>query len=215
MNFFGHAWVASRTHGDAAFVLGAMLPDFASMARVRLAAPRHAGLQAGLELHHRTDSVFHRLPGFLRLNRWAVAELRARGLSRGMARGSAHVAIELLLDGTLVLDPGAARAYGHALEAAFDPAVDGAIGWPADARPRWQTIRTRLRRSGAPLAYRDPAQVSARVAHALRERPALALDSRAERSVAQWVAHARPVVVSGASRLLAELELGLATRAAS
>ena len=36
MNFYGHAWLARRAARGSGFVLGAMLPDLAGMARLRL-----------------------------------------------------------------------------------------------------------------------------------------------------------------------------------
>ena len=70
MNFFGHALVAERdeaTRGAvrAEFVLGSMLPDFASMLRLRPPRATSATLEAGLRFHHRTDAAFHGSRSFL------------------------------------------------------------------------------------------------------------------------------------------------------
>ncbi len=213
MNFFGHAWIASRSRADAAYVLGAMLPDLAQMAGTRLGEPRHAALREGVALHRRTDSVFHGTPTFVALYARAARELRGLGLARGMSRGAAHVAVELLIDGALVLDPHAARAYGAALDAAADPRIDAAIAWPRESRRVWRALRDRLRRGGPPLAYRDPAQVATRVARALAGRPRLALDGHSERVLLHEVARLRPMVLAELPRLMRDLESGLRERA--
>ena len=67
MNFFGHACVASWERSDPAYVLGAMLPDFAGMIRGRIAEIERPDLRAGIELHRRTDAIFHRMDGFAEL----------------------------------------------------------------------------------------------------------------------------------------------------
>ncbi len=103
MNFFGHALIAQRdeaTRGPvrAEFVLGAMLPDFASMLRTRLPLASLDALEAGLSFHHRTDDAFHGSQSFLEFSGQAFSFLSDRGVSRGTARAVAHVGVELLLD---------------------------------------------------------------------------------------------------------------------
>src|SRR5690606_31275930 len=51
MNFFGHACVAARVDSDPRVLLGAMLPDFASMSRTRLAGSEDPAVAAGIALH--------------------------------------------------------------------------------------------------------------------------------------------------------------------
>ena len=66
------------------------------------------------------------------------------GVARGSARGAAHVGIELLLDGTLVDEPGAGPAYLAALRSAAAPrdahGTPGTI--PPDPWRNWQTQGT-------------------------------------------------------------------------
>ena len=66
MNYFGHTVLAVRRGGDRAFVLGAMLPDFATMIRARPPRTTHADIDSGMQFHRRTDDVFHRSAAFRR-----------------------------------------------------------------------------------------------------------------------------------------------------
>ena len=106
MNFFGHAVIASRSDAArgsvrAEFVLGSMLPDFASMLRMRPPRVTSRALEEGLRHHHATDDAFHGSESFLEFSRHASIFLGARGLSRGSARAVAHVGVELIVDGAL------------------------------------------------------------------------------------------------------------------
>jgi len=56
MNFFGHTVLAVRRGGDPSFVLGAMLPDFATMIRARPPRPEHTGIGAGMQFGEPTKS---------------------------------------------------------------------------------------------------------------------------------------------------------------
>ncbi len=90
MNFFGHTVLAVRRGGDPSFVLGAMLPDFATMIRARPPRPEHTDIGSGMQFHWRTDEVFHRSAAFLALTHQAVAWLSARGVRSGSALAAAH-----------------------------------------------------------------------------------------------------------------------------
>src|SRR4029453_6456343 len=61
MNFLGHTHVALAGGGDdPGFVLGAVLPDLAPMAGIRLAVRRLDGrLGEGMRCHLRADAAFH------------------------------------------------------------------------------------------------------------------------------------------------------------
>jgi hypothetical protein len=211
LNYFAHARVAALRSADPAlagacdpaFVLGAMLPDFAHMIGARVSELAHPALRSGARHHHAADAAFHRAPAFAALLREATRALTAAGLARGPARGAAHVGIELLFDGALVGDPRADAAYVDALVAA--PRVEAAIRWSdGDAPQRWQQLQVRLLASGPPLALRDPAQVAARVARALAPRPLLAVPAHQHAIVADWLAGARAEVATAAPRLLGE-----------
>src|SRR5262245_42901710 len=101
MNFFSHAAIARHFSEEAEFVLGAMLPDFASMIDVRLTPVRHPKVEERVRFHHLTDRVFHDLYAFRSLSHETHEALRARGLGRDPSRAVAHVGIEILLDITL------------------------------------------------------------------------------------------------------------------
>lgn len=77
VNFFGHAAVATWSSDEAGVALGAMLPDFQSMSGARMASSPDAGVAAEVELHHRTDAVFHSADD-LRAIRAALAEHQPR-----------------------------------------------------------------------------------------------------------------------------------------
>src|SRR5690606_22101883 len=109
--YFGHAAVASwapapgpdpGAQASGGRVLGAMLPDFATMSRARLAEASDVEVAGGIALHHETDRVFHHLPAVLALMRELDERLERAGCARGPRRAVAHIGVELLLDGVLV-----------------------------------------------------------------------------------------------------------------
>jgi hypothetical protein len=163
VNYFGHAAVAGwfatpATRGAIAF--GAMLPDFAAMASVRLGD--HAGdIGAGIDFHHRTDAVFHRMPVVSGLMRDLFDRLIAGGVARGPSRAVSHVGVELLLDGVLIDDESHRAAYLDAL--AVEPVPDGL-----------DTLVTRLRGFGVPWDLQRPDAVAHRIARVTADRPLLA-----------------------------------------
>ena len=172
VNYFGHASVAGWYHTGAALggvALGAMLPDFANMIGARVPAPADPEVAAGVALHHRTDAAFHLLPIFVGLGRELGARLAAAGCGRGPARATAHIGVELLLDGVIVDDPDARAAYaaGVAHQAT-------ALGWhePGDAE-RFALLRARLVHHGVPDDLRSPESVAARLLRAIGHRPLL------------------------------------------
>lgn len=198
VNFVGHAAVAWQKRPEPGFVLGAMLPDFASMSRARVRAVRAGAVADGVDHHHEVDVRFHRSAAFRRLCAEAHDRLAARGVRRGGARGAAHVGVELLLDGALVSDAAVREAYVAALAA-----PDAAIQWrTADCAARWASLRDRLAAHGVPDEYTDPAVVADRVVAILRRRPLLALNPREADEVARWLAAAQPHVLDAAPHLL-------------
>lgn len=206
MNYLAHAWVATWYSAERHFVLGSMLPDFASMIRARVGEVRHPQLRAGIELHHQSDAAFHRAPAFLQLCRAGRSDLAARGLRRGPARGAAHVGVEMLLDGTLPREEGLRGCYDEALCAAVR--LDLSWSPPAGAE-RFAQLHPRLRRIGVPESYADPERVAERLARALERRPRLALTARETRGVADWLATAQADVRAAAPQLFSELRAAL------
>jgi hypothetical protein len=197
VNFFGHALAATWRGREAAFALGAMLPDFAGMCGMRLHAALDAETAAGVDYHHATDRAFHMLEPFARATAVIAEQLIARGVPRGPARGVAHVGFELCLDGALLEQDGAARAYEAALAAGADPSVESSLRWSAtDGGERWRSLRARLAAHGTPFEYADPRRVADRVARVLSRRPLLALDAEA----AAIVAREMPAIAARVSR---------------
>lgn len=109
--------MAVRRGGTDAFVLGAMLPDLISMARMggnrtQLAS---ADLKAGWDFHLRTDEVFHRTKSFQVLNRAALDHFTRLNIRKGPARACAHIGVEMLIDATLAEDDRYHAPYVQAL----------------------------------------------------------------------------------------------------
>jgi hypothetical protein len=211
MNFFGHALVAQRNEATrgavrAEFVLGAMLPDFASMLRLRPPNATLDSVVAGLRFHHLTDDAFHGSQSFLEFSAPASSFCRDRGLSRGSARAVAHVGVELLLDAALVTDR-ANEAYLSALESVLTTRVADHIEWQSsDGSARFQHLCHSLAKRGAVRSDTSPELVAERLRHILASRPRLALDDAGRSVVRDWAMSARPVIVSGAPSLLREVE---------
>lgn len=216
MNFIGHATVALWRSAEPAYVLGSMLPDFASMAGTRLVpgvgAPPDAegALARGIALHHQTDDVFHGDPWFTALVQGTLDALSAEGVQRGAARAVGHVGVEMLIDGELLRRTEVAEAYTAALAADVAPAFVHAEG-----AERWAVLRARLRDHGPPHDYRDPERVLLRLTHVLARRPRLALDAAARDRVRAALPALQARVIDGLDGLLGQLRVRLGESAAS
>lgn len=212
VNFIGHATVALWTRSEPTFVLGSMLPDFASMVGVRLARTSEGGpetsepLTQGIALHHRTDEVFHAAPAFTRLQQETLDALTEREVPRGAARAVGHIGVEMLIDGELVRAPEVASAYLEALEAAREARPP----FRAEGdRERFEALRRRLLAFGPPRDYADVDAVLARLSHVLRPRPRLALDARSLPIVRQLLPTLQQKVIVALPALLADLREAL------
>ena len=219
MNFFGHAWIAQRneaTRGGARaqFVLGSMLPDFATMLGSRPPQVTLPVVHDGIAFHHRTDDAFHGARSFLEFSRQASSFLSERGLARGCSRAVAHVGVELLLDGALAAEESANEAYLSALDAGCTDHVASHIHWLAnDVDARFRHLCLTLRERGA-FAGHTPAEVIAqRLRNILASRPRLAMDDAGQSVVREWVVSARPMIEAGAPLLLREVEQRLESTA--
>ncbi len=169
MNFFGHAAVASWKNGRGGLPLGAMLPDFATMCGARVTGTADDEVAAGIELHHRTDAVFHKLPAATALIRELDQRLDRAGCARGPRRAVSHIGVELLIDGVLVDVEEYREAYVLGLE------YEAALTWrdPGDD-VRFAALMTRMREHGVPDDLRRPEAITARLARMLGHRPLLA-----------------------------------------
>jgi len=196
MNLLGHAFVALEVDRDSPdFVLGALLPDLASMARARvdrsLLSP---SVDSGVACHLRTDSVFHTLPAFVSGSAAIRRELLERGLSRGAARAVGHVGWELLMDGALV---------GSDAEAAFHDALDRADAPTAafDHPDRWTRLlgyRPQLKQ----LRYDDPVWVAQRLERIFHDRPYLRFEPHQLPAVTAVLQSHAPTIATTAPAVL-------------
>lgn len=211
MNFFGHCTVACWHSRQPAFVLGAMLPDLASMCRGRVVGTADQLVAAGMDFHHRTDAVFHDLPAFQRLYLDATRALRQSGVARGTARGAAHVAVELLIDGELAGDADAVHAYTSALACAAHLPAD-AIAWQTpEQSARWLALIERMRHYGAPAGYSDPDVVANRVIAILARYPRLAPSAEEEMLLGAAMHTVKERVQAETPALMAAMRTGLAS----
>jgi hypothetical protein len=170
VNFFGHAAVASWSAQGSGSVLGAMLPDFATMSRARLAEPTDATVAHGIALHHDTDRVFHQAPPVLALMRELDDRLAQLGCARGPRRAVAHIGVELLLDGVLVDEAAYRDSYLSGL--GHDPS---GVRWRDDGDDaRFATLLARLRAHGVPEDLRRAESIALRLQRMLAHRPLLA-----------------------------------------
>jgi len=209
VNYFGHAAVASWTESSSGAVLGAMLPDFATMSRVRLAEPSDPAIARGVEMHHRADGVFHQLPVVLGLMRELDGKLTAANVARGPRRAVAHIGVELLLDGVLVEEPSYRDAYLGAL--AHDPA-GVQFRDEADA-DRFAMLHTRLRSYGVPDDLRQPDSIVHRLSRMLAHRPLLAPNATDLAGIRSSLTAFKPRVEIAAASVLRAMRAGLLIRA--
>ncbi|MGH9192818.1 MAG: hypothetical protein ACRDZ0_10165 [Acidimicrobiales bacterium] len=204
MNVLGHASVALAWGGDdPAFVLGAVLPDLASMVGVRVDRSRLGGLVGdGMRCHIDADAIFHDHPEFRAGSAALRRDLAERGLDRGPVRAIGHAGWELLLDGTLV---------GSSAEAAYWRALDvGELALDAIAEPghsRWLGFLGYRRRSGV-LRYDDPPWVAERLHDLLARRPRLRFSREALPAVAHVLGAHAGQVAGVAPQVLATITAG-------
>jgi len=209
VNFFGHGCLAAERRPDAAFVFGAMLPDLAAMAGLRVAGVAHATTDAGRRFHYATDAAFHRAERFQTLCIGATHALRAAGLRRGPARAIGHVGVELLLDGWLAEEEGVPHLYGAAL--ALGPALVPAVAFRVDGRaaPLVELCERIAKAKLSPDAWCAPERLAARLVRVLARRPLLALAASELPAVRVWAASARVDVARSAAALLGEVRSSL------
>jgi hypothetical protein len=169
MNVLGHASVALAWGGDdPAFVLGAVLPDLASMVHMRIdRSVLYGPVGDGMSCHIDADAIFHDHPDFRAGSAALRRDLASQGLDRGPVRAIGHAGWELLLDGTLLGSP-AEAAYWRALDVG-ELALD-AVAEPD--RSRWLGFLT-YRRRRPRLRYDDPPWVADRLHDLLARRPRL------------------------------------------
>ncbi|MDX2052485.1 MAG: hypothetical protein SFV15_08850 [Polyangiaceae bacterium] len=207
MNFFGHACIAARRERSAEFILGAMLPDFASMLGARGTHSTCDETAAGIRFHHATDRVFHETRNFKDLSLASSNWLSARALDRGPARAVAHIGTEILLDTFLAQEDGALLAYTGALcvgtKAGQLPNVTISPPHLETALPK---LCGTLLEATPRLADPRPEAIALRVFRTLSHRPKLALKDTEVSLVTDWARHFAPEVCSVAASWMQELE---------
>ena len=204
MNFFGHAAVASWTSDAPAVAHGAMLPDFATMCGGRIDGADEPEVASGIALHHATDAAFHQLPVVTGIMRELDGELARGGCARGPRRATAHVGVELLLDGVLTGEPAYRAAYLAAL--AHDPA----LRWRgADDAPRFAILIDRLRERGVPEDLRQPAAITTRLHRILAHRPLLAPSPADLRAIHTALVACQPRIEVAAGTILRAMRAAL------
>lgn len=207
MNFFGHAVVASWQSREPAFVLGAMLPDFAEILCARLARAKDPLIASGIRCHLATDRCFHRSEVFRALESSALAELATLGVAKGPRRGVAHIGVELLIDDELAVDEGARGVFHAALDWAAQGRADDGIEWCTTSEPpALGGLCARLLEGGRRHARLTPERLAARLARILEHRPRLALEPRDVDAISRWARGAGPEVQRRLPALIAELE---------
>jgi acyl carrier protein phosphodiesterase len=212
MNFFAHAVVAARRCEDPSWLLGSMLPDFVSMAGLRLTAVLDApALERGVAFHHASDDAFHGAPLFVELMEDAREALEREGLDSGPAMAIAHVGVELLLDGVLVTRQGVAPSFRAAIHAASDaaPRLRFAGLAPELGEARWRQLCARLDGAPLPERYAEPAFVADRLIFILARRPRLAVPAADHHLVFAWAERALPQVSARADALFEQVEARL------
>ena len=213
MNFFSHATVAARRSEDPRWILGSMLPDFVSMAGLRLESVHgDLPLERGVAFHHACDDAFHGAPLFVDLMERAREELEHDGLDSGPAMAIGHVGVELLLDGHLVARDGVSSSYRYAMSEAADVAVLLRFGGltPEEGQARWRQLCERLVSAPVPQRYTEPAFVADRLIRILSARPRLAVPFGREPLVFEWARRAGPKVAASAEALFEQVEARLA-----
>jgi hypothetical protein len=203
LNWYAHAVVAEARSGEPLCVLGAMLPDFASVLRLHAIPPREGPLADGMRLHAETDARFHAAPEFVALQSQGRAHLEIAGLSRGSARGAAHVGIELALDGWLARQRPRSPLFAAALAEATLLADPAALFRGSFDPERWRALCDRLASGELPEAYALPERSAVGVERTLAPHARLALAPGAREAVASWLRGFGPKVAAAAPALLA------------
>jgi acyl carrier protein phosphodiesterase len=224
MNYFGHAVISRRFHGvvgeppgavsehagTAGYALGAMLPDFASMCGGRIEGSSDPQIAAGIELHHRTDAVFHHLPPVLALMRELEERLRTAGCRRGPTRAVSHLGVELLLDGVFVDEATDRQLYLDAVTRAGQAAET--LRWrEAEHAGRFATLLARLDHHGVPDDLRHSSSVTERLLRILGRRPLLAPQGADASIIETELASYHPRVTVAAATVLRGVLAALAS----
>lgn len=207
MNLVGHVAVAvHRTeHASSEHLAGAMLPDLAAMARVRL-APAGGDLGDGIAVHHASDAAFHRSQWFNDRSQALRDALLAAGVDRGAARACAHAGVEMLLDGGWIADPRVRDASDRAFSVlrargATRDRVHSLVA-PVD-RAHWAARLDRIATTIDLDAYRSPAAIATRLHHMTSGRARIELRREHVDTVTRELGRVQDAVLADADAVLA------------
>jgi hypothetical protein len=214
VNYFGHAALALERSSDARFVLGAMLPDLATMLRVPCPSSLEPELREGIAFHHATDAVFHQATTFIELNQEALRFLRDAGVARGPARAIAHIGTEMLLDAALVRRAEYHDGYLEALRYAATTPLG--MVWPNEPLAvDFTSLAAHLLERGAAAHSAEPERLVFRLGRALGGRARLEPCESELPHIASFGEKFAARVESAAEPLLGEVRRGLMERAAA
>lgn len=208
MNFFGHAAIAGRFRASPEFVLGAMLPDFSGMLRLKTPPITPDALGQGVRFHHLTDHAFHELRSFRAFCSESTRWLDAQNVRRGTARAVAHVGVELLLDAALAEGEAARERYFAALGAARRAELFATSTYTPEEGARLAGLAEALVARGI-SRNPDTSLIVTRLERALAERPRLAIEPRDRAAIGSWVELFRDRVVASTPDLVSELTSAL------
>ncbi len=208
MNLGAHVTVAAALGGDPWVHLGSALPDIATIGGFRMLPGSGSGkVGDGIALHHATDEAFHSHAWFLSRQKQVFDQLTASGVRRGAARASAHVGVELLLDGELFGGHHSA-VRAEAVNAAFVLAgTDSGLGdlVPEQMRSDWLVHLGLLHRWRPPTYFADPAAVAVQMKQILESRPRLAMTHEEVPKVEEALRAVQPSIIASAETFLGEL----------
>ena len=200
------AMAAAGEDPNPGVLLGAALPDLASMGHFRLLGETtNEQVSRGIAAHHRTDDLFHRHRWFSARNRQLTTELAQAGLGRGPSMACSHVGIELILDGCLLADNDIAASVTSAFDAIKLVKAELAGLVVAEKAESWDTHLGLLFERRLPRDYAQPVAVATRLSRILSTRPRLALPSNQIMVVADHLARHQPAIDSSAYALIDEL----------
>jgi hypothetical protein len=214
VNFVGHIAVGRVLHDgpdrDPSFLLGTGLPDFAAMARVRITRV-DGPLGDGMDVHHRTDAVFHRGRWFLDAEHELLADLGDAGFPRGAALACAHVGIELLLDGELVREPSTADAVRSVYVLMAAPPEPALVAAPESVRAGWADALSGIAARLDPEGYGDPHTVAVRLHRVTSRRPRLAFAPDLVPALSERLAAHQPRIAAAAPGVLERVSAAVRT----
>jgi hypothetical protein len=190
-----------------------MLPDVATIARVRVTRPSGA-MGRGVTYHHECDAVFHELPWFVAHTVRLRDDLLAAGVDRGAARASAHAGLEMLLDGALVGDDVVQSHVRGALDTLDDRAESLAELAAEHDRERWVTTVRRIARALDTSSYADPTSITLRLQRMTAGRRRIELHASQSAAVTTVLAVAQPEVIAAAPGVLAAVRHEVTRRTA-